>query len=202
MTADKTERWWTKWDKAADKFDFMNRGVELRFGKDKQEWFSKAKGETLLVAVGTGLDLPYFAKDHSIVGIDISENMLRIAAKKCAGRKATRLIQVDVETLCFADNSFDSIVTSCTFCSVPDPVQGLKELHRVLKPGGKMYMFEHVRPKIFWMAPMMDAMTLITRHFGPNLNRRTGDNVVKAGFKLTREVNIHLDMVKLFEAEK
>jgi len=128
--------------------------------------------------------------------------MLRIAAKKSAGRGDTRLIQADVETLCFADNSFDSIVTSCTFCSVPDPVQGLKELYRVLKPGGKMYMFEHVRSDIFWMGPMMDAMTLITRHFGPDLNRRTGGNVVKAGFRLTREMNIHLDMVKLFEAEK
>jgi len=57
LTADKRERWWAKWDKAADKFDFMNRGVELRFGKDKRDWFSKAKGRTLLVAVGTGLDL-------------------------------------------------------------------------------------------------------------------------------------------------
>jgi len=202
LTADKTEKWWAKWDRAADKFDFMNRGVELRFGEEKRDWFSRAEGLTLLVAVGTGLDLSCFPEGHSIVGIDISEKMLQLAAKKCTGRKKTSLIQADVETLSFADDSFDSIVTSCTFCSVPDPVQGLKELYRVLKPGGKVYMFEHVRSDIFWMGPMMDAMTLITRRFGPDLNRRTGDNVVKAGFRLTKEINIYLDMVKLFEAEK
>jgi ubiquinone/menaquinone biosynthesis C-methylase UbiE len=102
----------------------------------------------------------------------------------------------------FADNSFDSVVTSCTFCSVPDPVLGLKELRRVIKPGGKLLMFEHVRSDIFWMGPMMDLLTRLSRRFGPDLNRRTGENIVKAGFKLTREVNIYLDMVKLFEGVK
>lgn len=52
------------------------------------------------------------------------------------------------------------------------------------------------------MGPMMDLMTLITRKFGPDLNRRTRDNVLAAGFKLDREINLHLDMVKIFKAIK
>jgi hypothetical protein len=61
-------------------------------------------------------------------------------------------------------------------------------------------MFEHVRSDIFWMGPMMDALTCLTRRFGPDLNRRTRENIRKAGFRLTREINVYLDMVKLFEA--
>ncbi len=191
-----------KWDKAAAAFDFMNNGVELRFGDVKQEWFSKAAGRTLLVAVGTGLDLAYFPDGHEIVGVDISEKMLEKAKEKLDGRLSVELVRVDVRKLAFPADSFDSVVTSCSFCSVPDPVLGLKELHRVLKPGGQMIMFEHVRSDIFWMGPMMDLLTLITRKFGPDLNRRTRDNIIAAGFRLTREINLHLDMVKLFEAEK
>lgn len=191
-----------KWDKAAAAFDFMNNGVELRFGDVKKEWFSNATGRTLLAAVGTGLDLPYFPDGHEIVGVDISEKMLEKTHAKLDGRLSAELVRVDVRQLAFPDNSFDSIVTSCTFCSVPDPVLGLKELHRVLKPGGKMFMFEHVRSDIFWMGPMMDLLTIITRKFGPDLNRKTRENIIKAGFRLTREINLHLDMVKLFEAEK
>ena len=205
------KRWWEKWDRAARSFDFMNSGVERRYGREKGEWFSRAVGKTLLVAVGTGLDLHYFPPGHDVTGIDISAKMLEKAREKLdrsLARSASRslqrtnLVQTDVEKLAFGNATFDTVVTSCTFCSVPDPVAGLRELRRVLKPGGALLMFEHVRSDIFWMGPMMDLMTRFSRRFGPDLNRRTGRNIVKAGFTLTREVNISLDMVKLFEAVK
>jgi len=202
LEIDKEKQWWQKWDNAAACFDFMNRGVELRFGEDKEKCFSQAEGLTLLVAVGTGLDLPYFSDSHNLVGIDISEKMLEKAKEKLEGRIHTHLTRTDVHNLPFPDETFDTVVTSCTFCSVPDPVRGLKELNRVLKKGSSILMFEHVRSDIFWMGPMMDIMTKASRHFGPDLNRRTKDNVIKAGFKLTREVNLYLDMVKLFEGVK
>ena len=192
-----------KWDKAANSFDWMNKGVEHRFGEQKREWFSRAKGKTLLVAVGTGLDLPYFSPGLEIIAVDISGKMLEKAKGKIQKRgERAKLVRADVQQFGFADNSMDTIVTSCTFCSVPDPVKGLKELLRVLKPGGKMLMFEHVRSNIFWMGFMMDLLTLLTRHVGPELNRDTHTNIIKAGFRLTREVNVHLDMVKLFEVVK
>lgn len=196
----KRDKWWAKWDRAAGAFDFINGGIELRFGRQKREWFSRSTGKTLLVAVGTGLDLPYFPDGHDIVGIDISARMLAKAQEKDYGRKKVQLARQDVQALGFTGSSFDSVVTSCTFCSVPDPVAGLKELRRVLKPGGMLFMFEHVRSEIFLMAPMMDLLTVVSRRFGPDLNRRTKENILKAGFRLTREVNLYLDMVKLFEA--
>jgi ubiquinone/menaquinone biosynthesis C-methylase UbiE len=203
LSKDIDKKWWDKWDNAAKSFDIMNSGIELRYGEEKREWFSRSEGRTLLVAVGTGLDLQYFSPGQKIVGIDISMKMLEKAKVKSNYLKSdTQLVRADAQMMGFADNSFDSVVTSCTFCSVPDPVSGLKEIRRVMKPGGKLLMFEHVRSNIFWMGPMMDLLTKVTRKVGPDLNRRTKENVIKAGFKLTREVNVYLDMVKLFEAVK
>ena len=196
-------RWWKKWDDAAKLFDLMNSGIELRYGESKQKWFSQAVGKTLLVAVGTGLDFQYFPSGSHIIGIDISGKMLEKAmGKHEMDTLDINLIRADVQLLSFANNMFDTVVTSCTFCSVPDPVLGLREIERVLKPDGKLLMFEHVRSNIFWMGPMMDLMTYVSRRFGPDLNRRTGKNITKAGFKITREINVYLDMIKLFEAVK
>lgn len=195
------KNWWSKWDNASRTFDFMNRGIERRFGVKKREWFSRASGRTLLVAVGTGLDLEYFPSGLKVVGIDISEKMIAKAQEKQKHCEAdVDIVRADVQILGFADSTFDTAVTSCTFCSVPDPVKGLREIRRVMKPGGRLLMFEHVRSNIFWMGPMMDILTRVTRRFGPDLNRRTGENIRRAGFVLTREINVYLDMVKLFEA--
>jgi len=203
MTVKAEKQWWDKWDNAARTFDLMNGGIERRYGEAKREWFSRSHGLTLLVAVGTGLDLQYFPSGQKVVGIDISSKMLSRAQEKTGNCKADiELVRADAQMLGFHDDSFDSIVTSCSFCSVPDPVMGLKELKRVLKPGGRLLMFEHVRSNIFWMGPMMDIMTIFSRKVGPELNRNTKGNIIKAGFKLTREINVYLDMVKLFEAVK
>lgn len=201
MIKNSSKNWWSKWDNAARTFDVMNRGIELRYGGKKREWFSRSSGRTLLVAVGTGLDLEYFPPGQKVFGIDISAKMLEKAQEKQGTYKAVvELIRADVEMLGLADSTFDSVVTSCTFCSVPDPVKGLKEIRRVMKPGGTLLMFEHVRSDIFWMGPMMDVLTCLSRKFGPDLNRRTRENIRKAGFRLKREINVYLDMVKLFEA--
>ncbi len=203
LKTDTEARWWDMWDNAAKSFDLMNSGIELRYGEIKHEWFSRSEGRTLLVAVGTGLDLQYFPSGQKVVGIDISLKMLEKAKQKLSSDSSgTELVRADVQELGFSDSSFDTVVTSCTFCSVPDPVLGLKELLRVIKPGGKLLMFEHVRSSIFWMGPMMDIMTLLSRRVGPDFNRRTKGNIIRSGFKLTREVNVYLDMVKLFEAVK
>lgn len=192
-----------KWDNASKIYDLINMGVEWRFGKYKHQLFSKAKGKILLVAVGTGLDFQYFPPNSKIIGIDISSKMLEKAQIKVyKSLLDVELKQMDARKLEFEDNTFDTAVTSCTFCSVSNPIQCLKEIRRTLKPAGRLLMFEHVRSKIFWMGPMMDALTIISRKFGPDLNRRTGGNIKKAGFKLLREVNIYLDIVKIFEASK
>jgi ubiquinone/menaquinone biosynthesis C-methylase UbiE len=193
----------TKWDRASRNFDLMSFAEERRLGPDKRRIFSRMHGRTLHVAAGTGNDYRSFPEGMDIVSIDISPQMLERARVKAAsykGRIALRL--ADVCALDYPDASFDTIATVCTFCSVPKPAEGLRELYRVLKPGGQILMFEHVRSNIGPLGIMMDLMTPLTRKAGPDLNRDTVGNVQKAGFRLRRVENIYLDIVKSIEAVK
>ncbi len=192
-----------KWDAASRLFDLFAFGDERRLGPHKRRLFSKVRGATLLVAAGTGNDFQFFPPGQQILAIDISPGMLERAAKKAIAYCGDiELRETDVCALPLPDASFDTVVTVCTFCSVPRPIAGLCELHRVLKPDGQLLMFEHVRSKIGVVGILLDLMTQLSRHFGPDLNRDTVGNVVKAGFTLRREENIYLDIVKIIEAVK
>jgi SAM-dependent methyltransferase len=192
-----------KWDAASRTLDLFGYGDDRRFGPHKRGLFARVRGATLMVAAGTGSDFQFFPPDQHIVAIDISSKMLERAAKKVAAYRGTiELREMDVCELSFPDASFDTIVTVCTFCSVPRPVVGLRELHRILKPDGQMLMFEHVRSKIGPLGFFQDLMTPLSRRFGPDLNRETVRNVVTAGFRLRREENVYLDIVKIIEAVK
>ena len=187
-----------KWDNASIFFDLMNGfGPEKRWKSIKQEFFSGMNGKILFLAAGTGLEFKFFPPGKDIVGIDISPKMLEKAAQKAQSYSGKiELQEQDVTQLDFPDNSFDQIYTSCTFCSVPDPVKGLKELKRVLKPHGELRMFEHTGSRYFPFSLMLNVMTHLTRSIGPDMNRDTVGNVRKAGF-LIKEINhIYLDVVK------
>jgi ubiquinone/menaquinone biosynthesis C-methylase UbiE len=192
-----------KWDAASRNFDLFTYGDDQRLGPHKRRLFSKIRGETLMLAAGTGNDFRFFPPGQSIVAIDISARMLERAAKKAAAYQGKlELRQMDACELEFGDNRFDTIVTVCTFCSVPRPVVGLRELYRVLKPGGQILMFEHVRSKIGPLGVFLDLMTPLSRLLGPDLNRDTVGNVQKAGFRIRREENVYLDIVKIIEGAK
>lgn len=197
------ERTRQKWDAASRTLDLFAFGDEHRFGPHKRRLFSKIRGATLMVAAGTGSDFQFFPPDQQILAIDISPRMLERAAKKApAYCGKIELHEMDVCALPFPDASFDTAVTACTFCSVPNPVSGLRELHRVLKPGGQLLMFEHVRSNIGLLGMVQDLMTPLSRRLGPELNRDTVGNVRRAGFALQREENIYLDIVKIIVAVK
>jgi ubiquinone/menaquinone biosynthesis C-methylase UbiE len=193
-----------KWDRAAASFDAMNgAGPEKRWGPVKRELFSHMRGEVLFLAVGTGLDIQFFPPGRHITGIDISGEMLkRAAARAGAYDGAMTLRQQDVLELDFPDDCFDQIFTSCTFCSVPRPIDGLRQLYRVLKPGGELFMFEHTGSKYFPFRQLMNWMTPLSRMFGPDMNRDTTANVAAAGFVNRRVRNVYLDVVKTIRAQK
>jgi ubiquinone/menaquinone biosynthesis C-methylase UbiE len=193
-----------KWDLASRSFDLLAFADERRLGPHKRRLFTKIRGATMMVAAGTGNDFRFFPPGHHIDAIDISPKMLERAAKKAAAYPGTiELREMDVCELAFADASFDTIVTVCTFCSVPRPVVGLRELHRVLRPGGQLLMFEHVRSKIGPLGIYLDLVTPWTRrYYGPDLNRDTVGNVERAGFGIRREENVYLDIIKIIEATK
>lgn len=193
-----------KWDKMAPRFDSMaSKGAERRWKPFKQALFAHMQGRILFLALGTGMDIACFPEGQDITAIDISPKMLEQAAPRVAAYNGRIDAQVmDVHDLPFAEGSFDQVFTSCTFCSVPNPVEGLKALHRVLRPGGELFMFEHTGSRLLPFRPMMDLMTLLTQRIGPSMNRPTVDNVRAAGFRVTEVCNIFLDVVKTIRAVK
>ncbi|MFK7730228.1 MAG: class I SAM-dependent methyltransferase [Pseudomonadales bacterium] len=193
-----------KWDKAAPNFDVMAGGAaEERWLPKKTELFSHMQGKILFLALGTGLDIPAFPTGQTIETIDISTEMLKQAQTRLDAYDGNINAQVmDVHELDFNDNEFDQVYTSCTFCSVPNPVEGLKSLKRVLKPGGELRMFEHTGSQYYPFKLMMDFMSQISRRVGPDMNRTTVANVQAAGIQIQRVNNVFLDVVKTITAVK
>lgn len=191
----------SRWDRASRLYDRMVGAEAVRFGMAKERLFAKLSGRCLMVAVGTGQDLQHLPTGLRLVAIDISRGMLTRAREPArAYRGVLHLLQTDAQALPFPDRSFDTAVAVCTFCSVPDPVRGLREIRRVLEPDGRLLLFEHVRSRIAPIGLMQDLMTPLTRRLGPAMNRDTLRNVERAGFSLVREQNAYLDIMKVAEA--
>lgn len=103
----------------------------------------------------------------------------------------------------FDDETFDTVVTSCVFCSVPDPVKGLKEIYRVLKPVGRLIMLEHVRSQHWLIGKLMDMINFIPLHlWGANINRNTVENVRKAGFRDIEVTYLRRDIFLMIIAKR
>jgi len=192
-----------KWDRASANFDLMaGYGPEKRWEPVKRALFSKmGDGPILFLAIGTGLDVRFFPPNREILGIDISDGMIEKARARVETYDGQiELRQMDVHEMPFENGHFDQIFTSCTFCSVPRPVEGLKALRRVLKPGGELHMFEHTGSRYFPFRIMLNAMTILSKLLGPEMNRPTVENVKAAGFQLSAVQHIYLDVVKTISA--
>jgi ubiquinone/menaquinone biosynthesis C-methylase UbiE len=165
--------------------------------------FERATGGRILeIGAGTGKNLPLHPAGSTVVASDLSAGMLARAGAKAAGATGTvRFVVTDAEDLAFKDGVFDSVVATCVFCSVPDPVRGLREARRVLRPKGRVVLLEHIRPggvlgKLF---DLLDP--LMSRLMGPHINRRTLDNVRRAGLQIIEEWNVFSDWVKVVAAQ-
>jgi ubiquinone/menaquinone biosynthesis C-methylase UbiE len=193
-----------KWDRFSMFYKLHTSGAEKRWKPWKRDFFSKmGEGKILFLAVGIGSEIRHFPEGRDIVGIDISTEMLKKAGKAASNYSGKlELKEMDAQKLSFEDDFFDQIFTSCTFCSVPEPVVGLKELKRVLKPGGELWMFEHTISNHFPFRQMLTMMNPVAEKIGPSLNRNTILNVTLAGFVIKQIFNIYLDVVKTIHAVK
>ena len=119
-----------KWDRASRSFDLMSAcGPEWRWKPVKRELFARMRPDAniLFLALGTGLDIPCFPPGRRITAIDISPKMVERAQKRIAAYDGEINAQVmDVHEMTFPNEYFDQVFTSCTFCSVPKPVDGLR----------------------------------------------------------------------------
>lgn len=194
--SDMTEVIRRRYDRTSIFYDWMDRMISPELRKKA---LSLASGKVLEVGVGTGNNFPYYPPGCEVTAIDFSPGMLARARKKLhLARAPIKLLEMDAQAMDFPDNTFDTVVATCVFCSVPDPVKGLAEVKRVCKPNGKIILLEHVRsesPVIGWL---MDVLNPISLHLiGSNINRRTVQNVISAGIQLQKVEDLRGKIVKL-----
>lgn len=192
-----------RYNRMAPHYDLGELPAEiLAIARWRKLLWREAKGSTILeIGVGTGKNFPFYPPGARVVAIDLSDRMIRLAAGK-ARRNGTTvdLVLADSQALPFKEGTFDRVVASFVFCSVPDPVQGLGEVKRVLRPEGRAFLLEHMRsrPPLGWIMDLVNP--LVVRINGANINRRTLDNIRAAGLHIEEARNLFADIVRLVGA--
>ncbi len=195
-----------RYDRIAPFFDLLEAPMEgLVFKPWREKLWQKVEGHHVLeVGVGTGKSFDYYPKAAKMTAVDFSPAMLK-QANQNKGRKHinVELALEDVQSLCYADNSFDTVIASFVFCSVPQPNKGLKELYRVCKPGGQVLLLEHVISANRLLAAFMNLLNPVTLTLvGANINRDTVKNVKACPFSSVWVDARSSGILKLIEAKK
>ncbi len=194
-----------RYDRLASFYDLLEAPVErFRFASWRARLRDRIVGDQALeVGVGTGKNLAYYPRDVKVTAVDLSPRMLERARRRASvlGLEV-ELREMDVQDLAFPDHIFDTVFVTFVFCSVPDPVLGLRELRRVCKPGGRLLLLEHMRPDNPVLGLLFDLLNpMVVRMMGANINRRTMENIRRAGWRIRVEERLSSDIVWWIEAE-
>ncbi|MCL5032798.1 MAG: class I SAM-dependent methyltransferase [Thermotogae bacterium] len=197
------------------KYDIFSKFYDLVEEYMEEKSFSKWRkivwervppgSKVLEIGVGTGKNIPYYPNDVEIEGIDFSQGMLERAISRSTKYpdKKIKLMRMDVSNMSFPESSFDFVIATFVFCTVPDPVLGFKETIRVLKPHGKAIFLEHMRSnKWIYNIPLYMINPVIKTLTGTSVIRKTKENILNSGFKILEEKNLFSDIVKLLICEK
>lgn len=170
-------------------YNIMEWPVEqLWYKKWRRQLWQQVHGPKVLeIGVGTGKNIPYYPKEVDLTGIDLSPGMLKRAKKllsKAPNQSAT-LQEMDAQDMAFAEKSFNDVIATFVFCSVPDPVRGLREALRVTKPGGRLHLLEHMRADTPFFAKVMQKLDTPFHYLsGVHIARQTVENVERAGWQI------------------
>jgi ubiquinone/menaquinone biosynthesis C-methylase UbiE len=193
------------WDKVAPGYDKQMAFFEkIQFGGGR-EWLSeRARGRVLEVAIGTGRSLPHYQADATVTGIELSPAMLGIARERAAdlGRDVD-FREGDAEHLPFDDSSFDTVICALALCSIPDPTAAIGEMKRVLVPGGRLLLLDHIGSTwlpIYAAQRLLERITIRTA--GEHFTRRQLPLVLAAGFQIVEAERLKAGTVERIHALK
>lgn len=178
-----TARTRARYQRIAPVYDVIELFAERRYAGWRPRLWSLVRGPKVLeVGVGTGKNMPYYPASMDITAIDLTPGMLEKARKRAVELAVTVDLQLgDVQNLNFPDNTFDDVVATFVFCSVTTPILGLNQIARVLKPGGRLLLLEHIRAANPVIGVLMDVLNpLVVCMMGANINRRTVENVQRS----------------------
>lgn len=178
-----------EYERAAPWYDLRVSLIEGLTGitRLRRDLLRRASGNILEIAVGTGRNFPYYPRNCTIAAIDPSPKMLEFARRRAQKLNMHHHLQVmDAQTLAFPDHSFDTVVSSLSLCTIPDPVRALREVTRVCRPNGKVLHLEHGRSNVQWIARLQDRFSdaWYRRHMGCRWNREPLHFIEEAGFKV------------------
>ena len=170
----------------------------------RRSHLERVQGRVLEVGGGSGLSLSCYPRSGwtELVLLDLDQEMLALAAqRKLPGGQPLTVCQGNVEALPFEAGAFDTVVAQFLFCGVGNPVQGLRECRRVLAPGGRLFLLEHVRSDHWLLGPLLDAVNVFTsRLFADRFNQRVEPLVTEAGWRVVERRDLFLDVIRLLEA--
>jgi ubiquinone/menaquinone biosynthesis C-methylase UbiE len=207
MTAEQTrrQRWSRYWDKQAASYDRQMQFFDKTLFAGSRAWVcSQATGDTLEVAVGTGLNLALYPAGARLTGIDLSLAMLDKARARASelGRTAD-LREADAHALPFPAASFDTVVCTFSLCAIPDPRLAITEMNRVLRPGGLLLLADHVAGATWPVRAIQKLLETVTVPLGgEHFLRHPSALVREEGFEIERRERFTLGIVERLAARK
>jgi ubiquinone/menaquinone biosynthesis C-methylase UbiE len=200
-----TARVRTIFDKQAPKYDrSMARFERMLFRGTREKICAQAEGEVLEIAAGTARNLPHYPPEVSIMGIELSPQMAELGRRRAAelGREMDLRVG-DAERLEFADESFDTVVCTYGLCTIPDDAAAIREAMRVLRPGGKLLLAEHVRSPNPVVRAIQRAVDPIAHRLGgDHMLREPLDHLAAEGFVIDEVERRKAGHVELVAARK
>jgi len=198
------DRWRRYWDKASVSYDKQMRFYD-RLLADSRPWVcAQATGHTLEVAIGTGLNLPFYPAGVELTGSDLSPGMLGIAQTRA--RQLGRVVdlrEADAQALPFPDASFDTVVCTFSLCAIPDERRAVSEMTRVLRPGGLLLLADHIAGATWPVRAIQRMIDLVTVPLqGEHYLRRPLRQVQAEGLQVERRERFKLGIIERLAARK
>lgn len=193
------------YDEIADQYEkrtWFDQHV-LGVARLRKKLLLKANGNVLEVACGTGQNLPLFGPNSKLTAVDLSPKMLEIARENAIEHRLNANFAVmDAEKLEFPDGSFDTVVSTLSTCTFPNPVRALQEIKRVCRPGGLILLLEHGHSSVPWLAEFQDRNEYrhYQDHAGCRWNQDSLDLVQSAGLRVLKSKRAVLGIFHSIEA--
>ena len=193
------------YDEIADQYEkriWFDQHI-LGVARLRRKLLAKAKGQILEVACGIGQNLPLFAVHSEITAVDLSPKMLEVAREAATQHRLNvHFAVMDAEKLEFPDGSFDTVVSTLSTCTFPNPVKALQEMKRVCRPNGLILLLEHGHSSIPWLANYQDRHEYqhYEAHAGCRWNQEPLELIRSAGIKVLKSKRNILGMFHSIEA--
>ncbi|WP_412968202.1 class I SAM-dependent methyltransferase [Fredinandcohnia sp. 179-A 10B2 NHS] len=186
-------------------YDIAMKPLEVgRFKQIRKSLLQKAKGRVIEIGSGTGVNFPLYRNVESVTAIEPSQYMIELSkSNKELASVPIEIVQASAETLPFGDHTYDTVVATLVFCTIPNVRKALHEIKRLCKPNGKILLFEHVKMNNPILAKLQDLLTPAWSKIcdGCCLNRETVNVLQQEGFQITNITSFYKGLFVVIEIE-